>query len=68
MNPKTKRNPKGAGRPALPPGQCKVSVCVQLSPWLAVWSVNQVKSRADLIEEALINHYGLNVPNPEETK
>lgn len=48
---------KGAGRPALPPGEKKAGVYVKLPPDLITWMDKQSESRAVLIEKALRKTY-----------
>lgn len=43
---------KGAGRPALPPGEKKQKICIALPAWLIRWMDSQPESRAVLIERA----------------
>jgi hypothetical protein len=53
---------KGAGRKPVHPQLVKVPIGIKLPQWLADWSVKQEKSRAQLIEEALIEKHGLKPP------
>lgn len=42
---------KGAGRPALPPGEKKQPICIALPEWLIRWMYSQPESRAVQIEQ-----------------
>lgn len=50
---------KGAGRPALPPGEKKVAINIKLPPDLIAWMDRQELSRAVLVEKAVREKYGV---------
>jgi len=54
---------RGAGRPrgSTKPGR-KVPISTKLPPWLVEWLRAQERPQAQLIEEALIEHYHLTAP------
>ena len=53
---------KGSGRKPAHPLLKKIPVGMKLPQWLVDWSGSQEKSRAELIEEALVEKYGLEPP------
>ncbi len=56
----------GSGRKPVNPQLKKVPIGIKLPQWLVDWSGSQDKSRAELIEEALIEKHGLAPPSVEK--
>ncbi len=58
---KTKHNPKGAGRKALPEDLKKVKLHnFRLPKWIVEWLLSHKGKGSQLLEEAVISHFNLN--------
>lgn len=62
----TKPRRSGPGRrfgpPPMPADKKRVKMCVTIPPWLAEWVKAQGMPISEVVEAALVGHYGLKKP------